>query len=124
MSVIALKCPEIKVNVVDYNADCIAAQNDINLENLTIYEPGLAEVVSNARGRNLFFSADIKAAIIDADMILELTKSKSKLIFQELQQVGPLQRQPDISLAKKKLDWDPRIKLEQGLIKTITYFKK
>ena len=46
MSVIALKCPEIKVNVVDLNADRIAAWNDVNLDNLPIYEPGLVEVVS------------------------------------------------------------------------------
>jgi UDPglucose 6-dehydrogenase len=55
MSVIALKCPEIKVTVVDLNKERIAAWNDENLDNLPVYEPRLAEVVGEARGRNLFF---------------------------------------------------------------------
>ena len=78
MSVIALKCPEIKVNVVDLNADRIAAWNDVNLENLPIYEPGLSEVVSEARGRNLFFSTDINTAIKDADMIFIAVNTPTK----------------------------------------------
>ena len=60
-----------------------------------------------------------------AEKILELTKCKSKLIFQELPQDDPLQRQPDISLAKKQLNgWVPKVQLEEGLKKTIEYFKK
>ena len=78
MSVIALKCPEIKVNVVDLNVDRIAAWNDVNLENLPIYEPGLAEVVSEARGRNLFFSTDINTAINDSDMIFIAVNTPTK----------------------------------------------
>ena len=78
MAVIALKCPEIKVNVVDLNADRIAAWNDVNLANLPIYEPGLAEVVSEARGRNLFFSTDINTAIKDADMIFIAVNTPTK----------------------------------------------
>ena len=45
MAVIALKCPDIKVNVVDMNADKILAWNSENLENLPVYEPGLSKVV-------------------------------------------------------------------------------
>ena len=56
MAVIALKCKHIHVNVVDINESRIDAWNDENLDNLPIYEPGLADVVSEARGRNLFFS--------------------------------------------------------------------
>ena len=63
MAVIALKCPHIKVNVVDINQDRIDAWNDDNLDNLPVYEPGLADVVRQARGRNLFFSTDIDKAI-------------------------------------------------------------
>lgn len=60
-----------------------------------------------------------------AEKILELTKSKSKLIFQELPKDDPLQRQPDISLAKKQLNgWVPKVQLEEGLKRTIVYFKK
>lgn len=60
MAVIALKCPEIKVTVVDINEQRIADWNDENLDNLPIYEPGLKEVVAEARGRNLFFNRDRK----------------------------------------------------------------
>ena len=56
MSVIAFKCPNIKVTVVDINETRIAAWNDENLNNLPIYEPGLSDVISEARGKNLFFS--------------------------------------------------------------------
>ena len=55
MAVIALKCKNIKVTVVDVNSERIDSWNDENLDNLPIYEPGLAEVVKEVRGRNLFF---------------------------------------------------------------------
>ena len=58
-----------------------------------------------------------------AQKVIELTGSTSKLIFMPLPQDDPLQRQPDITLAKKELDWEPTIALEEGLIKTIAYFK-
>lgn len=58
-----------------------------------------------------------------AEKIIKLTKSKSKIIYQELPQDDPKQRCPDISLAKEKLGWEPKIKLEEGLEKTIEYFK-
>lgn len=57
-----------------------------------------------------------------AEKVLELTRSKSKLIFQPLPSDDPKQRRPDISLAKEKLNWEPKIQLEEGLIKTIAYF--
>ncbi|MFC1894499.1 UDP-glucuronic acid decarboxylase family protein [Candidatus Dependentiae bacterium] len=59
-----------------------------------------------------------------ADLILKLTKSKSKIIYKDLPEDDPTKRRPDISLAKKELDWEPKIKLEQGLKKTIKYFEK
>jgi UDP-glucuronate decarboxylase len=58
-----------------------------------------------------------------AKKIIELTDSKSKIIYKPLPSDDPMQRQPDISLAKKELDWSPRINLDEGLIKTIDYFK-
>lgn len=57
-----------------------------------------------------------------AQKVIDLTGSKSKLIFEPLPQDDPMQRQPNISLAKSKLDWEPKIKLEQGLVKSIEYF--
>jgi len=59
-----------------------------------------------------------------AKKILELTKSKSTLVYKPLPQDDPRQRCPDISLAKKELDWEPRARLEEGLRHTIAYFKK
>ena len=58
-----------------------------------------------------------------AQKIIELTNSKSKLVFMPLPQDDPMQRRPDITLAKDQLnDWEPKIQLEEGLVKTITYF--
>lgn len=58
-----------------------------------------------------------------AEKIIELTGSKSKIIFKPLPSDDPTQRQPNIDLAKKILNWKPKIQLEEGLIKTIDYFK-
>ncbi len=78
MAVIAQKCPEINVTVVDINPKRIDAWNDENLENLPIYEPGLKEVVNEARGRNLFFSTDIDQGIRDAEMIFMSVNTPTK----------------------------------------------
>jgi len=59
-----------------------------------------------------------------AEKIIEITNSKSKIIFKPLPQDDPKQRRPDISLAKEKLKWQSAVKLEQGLKKTIEYFDK
>lgn len=58
-----------------------------------------------------------------ANKVIELTGSKSKIIRMPLPADDPTQRQPDISLAKKELNWSPTIQLEEGLIRTIDYFK-
>lgn len=78
MAVIAQKCPDIKVTIVDLNESRIAAWNDTNLENLPIYEPGLAEVVAEARGRNLFFSTNVDQAIEEAQMIFISVNTPTK----------------------------------------------
>ena len=77
MAVIALKCPDIKVTVVDLNAERIAAWNG-PLENLPVYEPGLAQVVEKTRGRNLFFSTEVDKAIDDAEMIFMAVNTPTK----------------------------------------------
>ena len=59
-----------------------------------------------------------------AETIIRLTNSKSKLIYQPLPEDDPLQRQPDITLARKELNWEPKISLEEGLKPTIEYFKR
>ena len=69
MSVIAERCPDIEVTLVDIDDKKIAAWNDKNLNNLPIFEPGLKEVVSRNRNKNLFFSTDIENSIKNADMV-------------------------------------------------------
>jgi len=78
MAVIAAKCPDIKVTIVDLNAERIAAWNDKNLENLPVYEPGLDAIVAQARGRNLFFDTDVEKAIDEAEMIFISVNTPTK----------------------------------------------
>jgi UDP-glucuronate decarboxylase len=59
-----------------------------------------------------------------ASKVIELTKSRSRIIFKPLPADDPTQRKPDISLAKTKLGWNPTVQLEEGLAKTILYFKE
>lgn len=58
-----------------------------------------------------------------AQKVIALTGSNAKIVYQPLPEDDPLQRQPDITLAKKTLDWEPQIQLEEGLKRTIQYFK-
>jgi UDPglucose 6-dehydrogenase len=78
MSVIADNCPNIEVTVVDKDDKKIAAWNDKNLNNLPIFEPGLKEVVSRNRNKNLFFSTDIKNSIKNADMVFISVNTPTK----------------------------------------------
>ncbi len=78
MTVIAHKCPEIKVTVVDINPERIARWNDSDLEQLPVYEPGLAELVGKTRDKNLFFSTDVEGAIEEADMIFISVNTPTK----------------------------------------------
>lgn len=78
MTVIAHKCPEIKVTVVDINPERIARWNDEDLEQLPVYEPGLAELVGQTRGKNLFFSTDVEGSIEEADMIFISVNTPTK----------------------------------------------
>ena len=77
MAVIALKCPNIKVTVVDINTQRIADWNG-PLETLPVHEPGLEEVVAKARGRNLFFSTEVDKAIDAAEMIFMAVNTPTK----------------------------------------------
>jgi len=58
-----------------------------------------------------------------AELVIELTGAKSKIIYEPLPADDPMQRQPDITLARKTLNWEPTIQLREGLLKTINYFK-
>ncbi|KAF8318821.1 UDP-glucose dehydrogenase [Cantharellus anzutake] len=76
-SVIALKCPHIQVTIVDFNQARIDAWNSTDFC-LPIYEPGLEDVVRQARGRNLFFSTDVDKAILEAELIFVSVNTPTK----------------------------------------------
>ena len=75
MSVIAARCPQYEITIVDINPDRIAAWKT---DNLPLYEPGLLEVVKQARGRNLFFSTEIDKNIKKADIIFVSVNTPTK----------------------------------------------
>ena len=78
MAVIAKKNPNIKVTIVDINQARIDAWNDPDVSKLPIYEPGLAEIVEETRGRNLFFSTEIDKAINESEMIFISVNTPTK----------------------------------------------
>ena len=59
-----------------------------------------------------------------AEIVIELTGSDSKLVYRDLPVDDPTQRRPDITLAKKELNWEPTVQLKNGLVSTIAYFKE
>jgi UDPglucose 6-dehydrogenase len=88
MAVIAQKCPEHRVVVVDINEARIAAWQT---DNLPIYEPGLLEVVRAVRGKNLFFSTDVDGAIREADIIFVSVNTPTKMFGQGAGRAADLQ---------------------------------
>jgi len=78
MAVIAQKCPHIQVTVVDLNEQRITDWNDPDTNNIPIYEPGLSEIVAEARGRNLFFSTEVEKAIDEAQVIFISVNTPTK----------------------------------------------
>ena len=77
MAVIALKCPEIKVSVVDSNKNKIDAWNG-PLDSLPVFEPGLSEIINKTRNKNLFFRSDIKECIEESEMIFMAVNTPTK----------------------------------------------
>jgi len=75
MAIIAKKCPQYQVKIVDINEARIAAWNS---NNLPVYEPGLTEIVESVRGKNLFFGTDIDASINEADIIFVSVNTPTK----------------------------------------------
>ncbi|WP_397382170.1 UDP-glucose 6-dehydrogenase [Prosthecobacter sp.] len=75
MAMIAAKCPHIRVDVVDLNAERIAAWNS---DELPVYEPGLDDLVRGSRGKNLFFSTEVKTSIHEADIIFVSVNTPTK----------------------------------------------
>ena len=78
MAVIAYKCDSVIVNVVDTNKQRVDAWNDIDLNKLPVYEPGLDEIILKTRGKNLFFSSNIQKNISNADVIFISVNTPTK----------------------------------------------
>ena len=79
MAVIALKCPNINVNVVDTSKTKIKAWNDPDVSNIPVKENGLEEIISKVRGKNLFFSNKIDEAINKSEMIFIAVNTPTKV---------------------------------------------
>ena len=77
-SVIAQQCPELTVTIVDVNPQRIAAWNSESFSQLPVFEPGLADVVAECRGRNLFFTTDIDGAIAQAQIVFVSVNTPTK----------------------------------------------
>ena len=80
LAMIAYKCPQYKVTVVDINPTRIAQWNS---DNLPIYEPGLDEIVRSTRGRNLFFSTEIEKEIKESEIIFVRVNAPTKMLALE-----------------------------------------
>ena len=78
MAVFASKCPDIQFKVVDINSERINAWNSQDLSKLPIFEPGLEQLISKYREKNLFFTTDIKSSIFEADMIFLSVNTPTK----------------------------------------------
>ena len=78
MAVIALKCPDIHVTVVDLDENKINNWNDSSFENLPIFEPGLKDIIIKTRGKNLFFSTEIDNAISESQIIFMAVNTPTK----------------------------------------------
>lgn len=80
---------------------------------------------TNIAGSIINLGNSIERSVLElAKIIKNLTKSSSKIVFQPIEEDDPKKRKPDISKAKKLLGWTPKVSIEDGLIKTIDYFKK
>ena len=78
MSVIAMNCPDWKVNIVDLNSERIKAWNNDDLSKLPVFEPVLEKIVEKCRGKNLFFSTSINEYIESADMVFISVNTPTK----------------------------------------------
>lgn len=88
---------------------------------------GLIKMMNNEEGfiGPVNLGNPVEYTILDfAKLIIELTNSKSQIVFKTLPQDDPVQRLPEISLAKSKLNWEPKVEIRDGLIKTISYFER
>jgi UDPglucose 6-dehydrogenase len=113
MAVIAMKCPQYRVNVVDVSEPRIKAWQT---DNLPIYEPGLLEVVQQARGKNLFFSTDIRAAIREAEIIFVSVNTPTKTFGEGSGKAADLQYWEKVAREILRESDSPKIVIEKSTL--------
>jgi UDPglucose 6-dehydrogenase len=113
MAVIAMKCPQYKVHVVDVNEARIAAWKT---DELPIYEPGLLDVVKSARGRNLFFSTDIDGAVRDAEVIFVSVNTPTKTFGDGAGRAADLQYWEKVARQVVRAATSPKIVVEKSTL--------
>lgn len=113
MAMIAAKCPEIRVEVVDLNQARIAAWNS---DELPVYEPGLDEVVRSARGRNLFFSTGVEDAIRQADVIFVSVNTPTKTFGMGAEKAADLRYVEAVARTIAEVVDEPKIIVEKSTI--------
>jgi UDPglucose 6-dehydrogenase len=113
MAVIAMKCPQYKVNVVDVSEARIQAWQ---YDNLPIYEPGLLEVVKAARGRNLFFSTDIGSAIRESEIIFVSVNTPTKTFGEGAGRAADLQYWEKVAREILRESSMPKIVIEKSTL--------
>lgn len=113
MAMIASKCPDIRVEVVDLNAERIAAWNS---DELPVYEPGLDEVVRSARGRNLFFSTAVEDTIRSADIIFVSVNTPTKTFGMGAEKAADLRYIEAVARTIAEVVTEPKIIVEKSTI--------
>ena len=113
MAMIANKCPDIRIDVVDINEQRIAEWNS---EKLPIYEPGLSDLVTEARGRNLFFSTETERAIREADIIFISVNTPTKTYGQGAHRAADLRYVESVSRTIAENAEEPKIVVEKSTI--------
>lgn len=116
MAVIAYKCPNITVNVVDINKNKIDKWNSNDLDNLPVYEPGLSEIVEKVRGKNLFFSCDIEKEISNAEMIFLAVNTPTKKYGEGKGMAIDLKYVEDSARLIAKFSNEPKIVVEKSTL--------
>ena len=113
MSVIASKCPEIRIDIVDINEERIS---DWNSDQLPIYEPCLDQIVKESRGKNLFFSTEIEKTIVDADIIFISVNTPTKTYGHGAHRAADLKYVEAVARTIAEHAKEPKIVVEKSTI--------
>ena len=113
MSIIANKCPDIRIDIVDINEERIAEWNS---DKLPIYEPGLDSLVKAARGKNLFFSTKIEEAIVEADIIFISVNTPTKTYGHGANRAADLKYVEAVARTIAENAKEPKIVVEKSTI--------